>query len=545
MKLDRKEPICGLRPAALKKLLGRYCFTTPKAMQVLGLDEPDISQTMLALRDEGWIEFIETADFIDHWRIAPRGQRLTATKLIKRFAVAEGRKIVDQVIATSRDISADPNISHRVTEVRLFGSVLTAAADDDAGDVDLVVTTERRALPKNEMDRIEALEDAATPTHLGVLARIGWAERETRKKIKAVSGRISLHPDSDLRAIGAPFKTVFCFDVKTEMEVSFDTSIRSYEPEDEADAQPSISAPQPTPAPYRFTWPKAPNEPGILDFTDGEYLQRAQHMWVRGASIGKIAKAIRAQSIATQAYLASRSARAGVDVTVDQSLRTTVAQALPPHRSYYANVSLDIMAERDCWCDVTFVDPETFAKLARVRRSIGRDAMLEGRCDLFPIAEAIVDAAWLWLERMRSRSKGVSVKATAFFSPECTICPKSNRGLSDFRPLAAPMLGLLQTLLPVPRPRYAAYAKRLEIEFGGGLRIDLVEGTKHNPGYKSERVVRKRAGDLWDLAKTINAQLPNQGKFSDTLVVYVSGYQLPNDGDIEDEVYDGDEEDWL
>mgnify|MGYP001348917714 FL=1 len=107
------------------------------------------------------------------------------------------------------------------------------------------------------------------------------------------------------------------------------------------------------------------------------------------------------------------------------------------------------------------------------------------------------------------------------------------------------MLGLLQTLLPVPRPRYAAYAKRLEIEFGGGLRIDLVEGTKHNPGYKSERVVRKRAGDLWDLAKTINAQLPNQGKFSDTLVVYVSGYQLPNDGDIEDEVYDGDEEDWL
>jgi hypothetical protein len=56
MKVDRREPICGIRPAVLKRLLrkGYERFDTPGAMAFLELDEPAITATLAALQQGGW-----------------------------------------------------------------------------------------------------------------------------------------------------------------------------------------------------------------------------------------------------------------------------------------------------------------------------------------------------------------------------------------------------------------------------------------------------------------------------------------------------------
>jgi len=67
MKVDRREPICGVRPAVLKSLLrkGYERFDTPTAMEHLELDEPAITTTLCALQQSGWVKFLGTRDGVD------------------------------------------------------------------------------------------------------------------------------------------------------------------------------------------------------------------------------------------------------------------------------------------------------------------------------------------------------------------------------------------------------------------------------------------------------------------------------------------------
>lgn len=88
MRIDRNELICGVRPALLKTLFARDRFGTLTAMADLGLDEPDISRTLLALQSEGWIDYSGAPCREDQWTAGDKGVRLVATRLIKRFKCA-------------------------------------------------------------------------------------------------------------------------------------------------------------------------------------------------------------------------------------------------------------------------------------------------------------------------------------------------------------------------------------------------------------------------------------------------------------------------
>jgi len=263
-------------------------------------------------------------------------------------------------------------------------------------------------------------------------------------------------------------------------------------------------------------------------------------MWVRGASIGEIAQAIRIDEPATLAYLASRKDARTYNLDFHPDLRATVSQVLPSSLRYYVVVDVEIIAGRDSCCEVRFVDLETYEPRARLWRRSRSKTVADGRCDLLPLIEPLMDALWLWLDQMRRRSKGVSVRVSAFLGPQSESGPLQSVRPPDFRPLAAPLLTLLAELLPVPRPRYSAYDKRLEVEFGNRFRIDLVEGQRYDARIPPKRVTKARAGTVWNLAKNINEQMIAQGTIADRLVVYVSGDQLPDEGDSEDEVYDPD-----
>jgi len=131
MKVDAVKLISGL--------LRKDRFDTPTAMNWLGLDEPEVTTTLKSLQKSGWIEFEGTSESIDYWRPGNKGQRLTATRLLKRISASEGRRILDRFVDEVRAINADPTKSRRVKTVLLFGSLLTGSQDGSIGDIDIVV----------------------------------------------------------------------------------------------------------------------------------------------------------------------------------------------------------------------------------------------------------------------------------------------------------------------------------------------------------------------------------------------------------------------
>jgi hypothetical protein len=94
MKVDAVKLISGIKPAVLKGLLRKDRFDTPTAMNWLGQDEPKVTTTLKGLQKSGWIEFEGTSESVDYWRPGNKGQRLTATRLLKRISAAEGRQIL-------------------------------------------------------------------------------------------------------------------------------------------------------------------------------------------------------------------------------------------------------------------------------------------------------------------------------------------------------------------------------------------------------------------------------------------------------------------
>ncbi len=155
MKIETDELICGIRPAVLKKVLKHDRFDTLRLMQVVGLGEPDASTALRCLAEQGWISFSENVEGVDWWETAQLAERLQATRLIKRFPISVGRKIVEDVVAEARRLNQEPQRSRRIQAIYLFGSVLTGDEQGLAGDIDLVVEVARRHLPKADLEALE------------------------------------------------------------------------------------------------------------------------------------------------------------------------------------------------------------------------------------------------------------------------------------------------------------------------------------------------------------------------------------------------------
>ncbi|MEN3747961.1 hypothetical protein TPR58_12360 [Sphingomonas sp. HF-S3] len=499
MRIDRAEAICGVSPLVLKRLLSRESFSTPTAMAYLKLSEPQASETMIALMREWWIEHVRTTAHVDHWQSTDQGNRLTATRLIKRFPVREGRAIVDHVIAEAREINGDPDSSCRIAEILLFGSVLTGA-DDDAGDIDLVVKVARRQLPKAELRRLQEAEKAQMPSWLDFFQRQFRVESELLRRIKKVSGRIGLHPESDIASTGAPFRQVYAFDLASETEAPVDPEIRTMCKE-AREEHPSLEAAKSVLPEFslRATWPVAPNEEARLKHVDQSELDLMQHLWVRGADIAAIAARTGRPSETVQAYLASR-ANVGLPSAFrfDASLRATVSQALRP-RAGYMKLNVELRPGQKPLVDTAYYErnPEQ-PYLARIRQLAPRDLIVSGRPDLLPLIEPVHELAWQWLERMRPYFKGLGLSVgTGFFpdqGPESLDHPKP----VDFRPLVLPLYELLRAQLPIDLERYAIYEHRLVIELGQPLRIDHWVGEPAYGKAKRQRVLKADASFAWE-----------------------------------------------
>lgn len=531
MKIDRNELVCGVRPALLKKLFYRDVFDTLTAMRDLGLVEPEASQTLVALERDDWIGYDGCVDYVDRWRTRQKAHRLCAARLIKRFPVPEGRRIAAQVVEEAREINRDPQSSHRVTTITLFGSVLTGGDKDDAGDIDLVIDVQRRILAKEQMKRIKLAEEAAMPASLDFMQRLRRVEMQILRRLKKVSNRISVHPHSDLEAFGAPHRLLYAYDIKRERELPADTAVRQLaKSAEEVETRKAAGAAAREAPTFRSEWPVAPNHPVAITFVELGKLLKAQHMWIRNAPLSDIARATSISEEAVLAYLASRRTEQTSAVPFRVNLAAMIG-ATSERGSRYPIVTRVLIRSGNDFCVKTEIrDPDSFAQLANLRRLAPSTQVFHGRCDLLPLIEPANAAAWAWYQKMRPGLKGFAVDLCVVSKPGANDVPAHETRPIDFKPLRQPMLDLLAKLLPVPRSRFEAFAHRIELCFGETIAINYRVGRGSKREAMVRRITKAEAGEFWEMAREFNDRGAKALGIARQWTLHVDGYALPDHG---------------
>lgn len=533
MKIDPNELICGVRPALLKQLLKSEEFTTPDAMLVLGLSEPFASQTLLALHEKGWIRYVETSDFIDYWKRASKGTRLVATKLIKRFPVAEGRAILPKIVELAREINADPDIFTRITEIRLFGSVLTAGDNETAGDIDLVVCTRWREVSSEEKKRLFKLVQDAMPLSASFSDTDDWATRLVLRRVKKLSPRISLHFEGDLALEGVCFTSLYSYDAKLEKELVPDTSVRSlaFDPAVRDDDAANVGVP----GEYRFSPPALPERHEYLTFNSNTNLRYAQHMWVRGASAAEIAGLIPIDPRVVEAYLATALVAPRLTVNLEPSIKNTIRRLLPATRDFdvQAKICVD-PAGRFERGEIDFMKGHERVASAVCDRLRMQVISISGRCDLLPLVEIIATAERLWITKMKPNCKGIALSTEIVVKADDDLTPSIGGRWLDYRPLANAMRTVLLGHLPVPRTRRNVGYHYLDVEFGSELAVIHEHRLPYNHT-KTDLTPVPEAKSCRLIAKELNRKIAlDEG---DTMLATLCGLDLAESSDKLEEVF--------
>lgn len=526
MRIDRQSDICGVSPADLKRLVRRDAFNTLDAAFDLTLDEPALSSTMHDLERSGWIEWTGRDRHVDRWRATDRGLRLCATRLIARFPIREGRKIVQRVVERARAINNDPARSRRISKIHLFGSVLTGNDDDDAGDIDLVVHVERRPLPKSELAALEEAESSTWPRSLRFEESFGRARHDILREIKKLSSKISLHADHDLSATGAPHRIIYSFDVETEREQQADGVIlvrqRSTEEDVPRRREPDKTAPS---RDYRqsFDRPIAPNMAGEATHLERKNLLHAQVAWFGGASLAEISSYARMPVDAVQTYLAACPREPSI-LRFNHDLYNAVEGSMIADHTNPLYVEIDVPPDRGPSVRVRALDRESYDRVASVFASSLRDMTFNGRADMFPAIDRAAQAALAWCNRLRTRRAGVGLEASFVAHREREVASASMRLVPDLRPLAQPMLAVLSAKLPPSEDEGSAWGIRVSVELAGRQAIWF--GRPISP---FERGLRIRQAEVPHLARAIKALIAAHPSMTDHRIawtIYVDGRQL-------------------
>lgn len=539
MRIDRNEPICGVRPALLKKLFRRDVFDTVTALTELGLVEPDASRMLVALERDEWVMYDGCIDYVDRWRAREKAHRLCATPLIKRFPISEGRRIAAQVVEEARMINRVPACSCRITAITLFGSVLTGREDDDAGDIDLVVDIRPRSLAEEESEIIELAEAAAMPASLDFTQRLYRVEKQICRQLKKVSNKISLHARHDLDAIGAPHYLLYSYDIEREREIPVVTKLN---PPAKVAGQPKkrreMAAAACSISPLRTEWPVAPNPKVRIESLALAQLLEMQHMWVKKAPLSVIARSTRMPEESVLAYLASRRNVQRYAAPFRASLGAMIGATIAPNNKYSIAVRVEKRPVGDLCVRTTIHDRNKFAERASISHYTQAGPWFDGRCDLLPHLEPAAAAAWAWYQKMRPSLKGFGVDFCNLCNADTINDAPGEKRPIDFQPLKQPMLDLLKSFLPVPRSRCEALSHRVEIRFGDAMEINHRHARRTGRKPRVCRISRVDAGRLWNMARDFQDSHAEALGMDRQWTIYVDGSALPDYGMTPGEIVD-------
>jgi len=435
--------------------------------------------TLMRLASEGWTEFREAKDFVDWWDVGPFGRRLLATRLFKRISAAEGHRIVDALVREARLVNADPSSSRRIASIRLFGSMLTAAQDDEVGDIDVVVEIRRRPLEAEHLERLERQEKRDMPGYMSLAAALLWPERRIRRRLARLSRRVRFHPVEDSERLGARYWTVYAFDLDAEQEVGQDLIMRGaslVEQPEQTQAGKRDDAAVPASKAWRGprSWPITPELAVTVSLAEEEG-RLAQHLWQNGADLRFIARQLHKTQTEVQAYLAARRhVPLSAAVVVDGGFKRTVLRALPARRSYAASVRLRMGTTLDSLVDIEF-DDGAGRRIASLRWLRGQHVIDQAPARLIPELEQVLKACTDWMARMRSRTRGLDLTVSAH-CPADEIANGKTAPMVSLSPIMPPLIATLDELWPHPRTPYEGWHRALEVTLSDPVQVVFIEG---------------------------------------------------------------------
>lgn len=206
MRIDKTELIAGqpiLRVRDFLRSIGDNGFTDLEIAHRFKVSQGGAAEILRELRARSWIEPRDGHE-PGWYEVSMRGRALAAARAVAPISRMAAELLMKRFLERVSDVNGRDELTHHVTEVRVFGSYLSSF--EDLGDVELRF----RNIPGR--DPIKYNEERAEQSgkrFRSWLDMVAYGESEVHRLLKQRSPYISLHPLSDIAATGSESKVVF------------------------------------------------------------------------------------------------------------------------------------------------------------------------------------------------------------------------------------------------------------------------------------------------------------------------------------------------
>jgi predicted nucleotidyltransferase len=212
MQVGRDETIAGVRLIKVRdflRFIGESSVRQSAIMERFDCDQTKAEAIVQALLDAGYIENASNdAKSGNRHVVSDLGIQLRNAKFVRRITRHEAEKLVAGLLERVKQVNKRDELTHRVTEVRVFGSYLGNKAD--LGDVDLAVQFTPRRPTHVEEAKLRAAQSGKTMGNY--LQIITYGRHEVRQILKNRSPYLSIHEFGEPEKLGVPYRVLFSTD---------------------------------------------------------------------------------------------------------------------------------------------------------------------------------------------------------------------------------------------------------------------------------------------------------------------------------------------
>jgi predicted nucleotidyltransferase len=209
MQVGREETIAGVRLMKVRDFLrwtGDSSVQLDAIKERFGCDQARGEQIEKTLIDAGYLEDDPNETKPGKWYIVSAlGRQLCNAKFVRRISRPEAETLVAGLLERVKLVNERDELTHRVTEVRVFGSYLSDKAD--LGDVDLAVQYTPRRLTHIEEAKQRAAQSGKSMSNF--LQIITYGTQEIRQILKNRSPYLSLHEHGEPEQLGVAYRVLF------------------------------------------------------------------------------------------------------------------------------------------------------------------------------------------------------------------------------------------------------------------------------------------------------------------------------------------------
>jgi predicted nucleotidyltransferase len=214
MQVGRDETIAGVRLMEVRDFLrwtGDGSVQLDAIKERFHCDQARAEQIEKGLIDAGYIEKDPNETVTGKWYVVSAlGRQLCNAKFIRRITRPEAEKLVAGLLERIKLVNERDELTHRITEVRVFGSYLSDKAD--LGDIDLAVQFTPRRPTHVEEAKLRAAQSGKTMGNF--LQIITYGRHEIRQILKNRSPYLSFHEHSEPEELGVPYQVLFAADCR-------------------------------------------------------------------------------------------------------------------------------------------------------------------------------------------------------------------------------------------------------------------------------------------------------------------------------------------